>query len=432
MDIKKITGKPKQEIENRRRAKSPPTQPFPVDALPFPLARLILEMEECNGFNPEFQAGAALAIFSAAAGNRFSVQVKTGWREPCILWVPIVGDPSTLKTPALKTYMKPLWTLEQEWQELHKQEIGQWRIDVEEKRVSADEPPPSAREIVVSSTTMEAIFKTHAANRNGLIMYRDELAGWAKSMDQYRNKGGDDQEIWLSIYNNDTIKISRATKETAIIPNACVSVLGGIQPAVLKDLANGEKDENGFTYRLSFIFPTATETPGWIEKEADMSFYISYQQAVRKVAEYREPSAALRFTAEAKKLFVDWYNSNAQMVKALEGDHHRKAIYKKLEAILVRCACVVQVMKWGYGLDSNKYIAPESVQSAIKMAEYFRETSLRAHGAMKTGDTRVERASELYQDGKTLREIADIMKVSKSQVGRWKKSNESLFVAPVG
>src|SRR3970282_2004204 len=95
---------------------------------------------------------------------------------------------------------------------------------------------PEADRCVVSDTTVEALAPLLLANPRGLLLARDELAGWIGSFDRYAGgKGGADPAHWLSIHNGESIVMDRKTgiRPTIFVPQAYVSVCGGIQPAIL-------------------------------------------------------------------------------------------------------------------------------------------------------------------------------------------------------
>jgi len=426
-----ILDQVRHDSQIRKIALSPELKPFPIHVFPKPLRDLIDSLHQANHFNPEFQAGAVLAIFAACAGNRFAVQVKRNWSEPLILWVPIVGDPSSLKTPTLKTYMRPLWHMEKTWQLEYEDEMRQYLQDKDDKRVAVPEQP-QPKELILSSTTMEAIFKVHKHNQNGLLLFRDELLGWVKSMDQYRSKGsGDDQEMWLSIYNNEALKISRATQDNKMIDRASISVLGGVQPSVLSEMAAKAKEGNGFTYRLSFIFPQSIEVPMWTDKQADTGLIDQYHAAIARILTETplESTIYMEMAPDTRQTFIGWYNANVELIRLLpKGDDMRASLYRKVEAMCLRLAGIIQAIKWSYNLGTRQVIEDESMHAAIEIAEYFRATSLKAHGVMVEADPQVERAADMYRDGMSIRQVAEDMRISKSQVSRWKRQNPSLFI----
>lgn len=421
-------AKVKQDIQKKKRAISPGKRPFPVHVLPAPVRELIYSFEEANGFNIEFQAGAILGVFAGIAGNAYRLRVKPGWTEPCILWIPVVGHASSLKTPVLKTYLRPIWSMEKRWHDQHKISIAEWERGIEDKTIPPDEPKPLQRELLVGSATIEAIFKIHEANRNGLLMFRDELLGWVSSMNQYRRGAGDDQETWLSMYNNEPLKISRATKDAQFIAKAAVSVLGGIQPAVLPSLTSTAKDGNGFTYRLSFIYPDNVSTPKWSNREVDSTLFQQYENAVGQLLSHPpQDDHDMSMSLEASTIFIDWFNMNQELCD-LADDDMRRSIYSKMIAQCLRIAMLMKVIKRAYGLAHDKIVDAECVHSAIEIAEYFRYTSIKAHSVLIKSDNKVERAADMYvEDNMSIREIAERLGISKSQIGRWKKASPDMF-----
>ena len=115
--------------------------------------------------------------------------------------------------------------------------LAEWKRD----KNTTGEPPtkpeaPQAERCIVSDTTVEALAPLLLANPRGLLLARDELAGWIGSFDRYAGgKGGADAAHWLSMHNGESIVVDRKTgiPRTIYVPQAAVCVCGGIQPAIL-------------------------------------------------------------------------------------------------------------------------------------------------------------------------------------------------------
>ena len=74
------------------------------------------------------------------------------------------------------------------------------------------------------------------------------------SMNQYRK--GSDENFWMEAWNGSTTKISRKNLDNSLfIERPYCSVLGGTQPGILKNFAQGDKAANGFFARLLFSYP---------------------------------------------------------------------------------------------------------------------------------------------------------------------------------
>jgi hypothetical protein len=104
--------------------------------------------------------------------------------------------------------------------------------------MEAASKPVSFRQKIVNDTTIEALGHILAEQPSGVICYVDELAGLIGSMDAYRAKAGKDRSFWLEAKEGKPRNINRATGTRRIfVPNNAVSVLGGIQPSKIRDLA---------------------------------------------------------------------------------------------------------------------------------------------------------------------------------------------------
>ena len=158
-----------------------------------------------------------------------------------------------MKTPAFKLSVQRVRELQarklrehQEQYERYERELlshdvalAAWKKKAAKTNDMAGEPPekprpPQAVRYVVSEPTVEALAPILLANPRGLLLARDELAGWIGSFDRYVGKGkGGDSAHWLSMHNGDTIIVDRKTSGTIYVPSAAVSITGGIQPQIL-------------------------------------------------------------------------------------------------------------------------------------------------------------------------------------------------------
>jgi hypothetical protein len=92
--------------------------------------------------------------------------------------------------------------------------------------------------VVADDTTIEALAGILESNPRGVLVARDELAGWVRAMDQYKGGKGADRQIWLSLWSNAPISVDRkGSPEPVIVESPWVSVTGSIQPEILPDLS---------------------------------------------------------------------------------------------------------------------------------------------------------------------------------------------------
>lgn len=250
-------------------------QPFPVDALPEPLATFVRVASKAIGCDPVFLALPVLVVAAAMLGTSCVLELKRGWRVPSVLWAGIVGESGTMKTPAIKLALRPVKKRQAEAIRRHHEAMQQYQSEkaAYEKAMAVwkrsqrtgELPPvepksPTAERCLVSDITIEAMATKLLENPRGVLLAMDELAGWFGGFDRYTSGKGSDAAHWLSAYNAESITVDRKTGEPKMIfvPTAAISVVGGIQPGILNRTLGLEHRENGMLARLLLACPPAT------------------------------------------------------------------------------------------------------------------------------------------------------------------------------
>ncbi|NMC21107.1 MAG: DUF3987 domain-containing protein, partial [Thermogutta sp.] len=269
-------------------------KPYPVEALPKAFRDFVETTAEAFGCDESYVALPLLTAAGGAIGLTRKLEAKAGWRVPPILWGVIVGESGSLKTPAIKAALR--WTERRQARLLAEHDKDRLRFEAELARYErdiaawkrdkrADDPPqkpepPTARRIVVSDTTVEALGPILRDNPRGVLLARDELSGWLSSFDRYVGTKGGDSAFWLSAHGGLSHTVDRKTSGAFYIPAAAVCVTGGIQPAVLRRvLADGNYFENGLASRLLMAFPprrrkrwTESGVPQWAADDVERVF----------------------------------------------------------------------------------------------------------------------------------------------------------------
>jgi hypothetical protein len=140
-------------------ARSLPYRPFPVQTLPEPLRSFVEQAAEALGCDPSFVALPALAVCAALVGNTRVVRLKKDWTEPAILWTAIVGDSGTLKSPAIKQALGPVFRLQKQLRDEYETDHDRYLSEKEvfdrkkKERIKKGEPPgdPPERPSAVGS-----------------------------------------------------------------------------------------------------------------------------------------------------------------------------------------------------------------------------------------------------------------------------------------
>ena len=106
----------------------------------------------------------------------------------------------------------------------------------------------------LENTTPEAAGEIMRDSPDGVLLFRDELAGWFGAMDKYGGHRGAaaDRSFWLSVYNGDPATWDRIGRGSGFAEHPSASVLGGIQPNVMRRLV-GEGVDDGLIQRMNMI-----------------------------------------------------------------------------------------------------------------------------------------------------------------------------------
>jgi len=214
----------------------------------------------------------------ALIGNARWAQASPGWVEPPHLWIGGVGDSGTGKSPGVACLMRlVLPEIERrmaldfpdklrEWQmkvELAKAKEEKWKTEVreaEKKKAAPPQPPqsldigpeaqrPRLRQHDVTIERVAMLLATSAPK--GLLIVRNELAGWIEGMTAYNTSG---RSFWLEAYDGHPYWVERQKLPQPIdIPRNVVAVYGGTQPDKLSRLM--QELDDGLMARISWVWP---------------------------------------------------------------------------------------------------------------------------------------------------------------------------------
>ena len=396
---------PDMSIANASRR---PAVPMPTDL--FGSALPLLEAIAAGTSTPlDYPASAYLAACASLIGGKRRVRpyATSNWLEPPILWIGIVGDPSSRKSPALEGVIDPLRALEKDGADKHKVALRDWReADHKAKAVredwqkglakaikdgcanlpampdAANEPDePARRRTLVMDATPEAIGAILAGNPQGTLHYRDELAGWLQSFDRYAPGG---REQWLEAYGGRSFVIDRkGAKAPLVVPFNGVSVLGGIQPAKMADCLLASPDD-GLVARflwiwpdkLKFARPTRCANLGLLEAAYRRLETLEWGRD----GEGQPVAITLSLSANAADLFEAWQADNADIDDDASG--LLKSFVGKMDGALLRLALTAELAGWAMtGGAEPREVSLASIEAAAEWIDsYAKPMAERVYG----------------------------------------------------
>lgn len=328
----------------------PDPEPFPIEALPYPLDELVRQGSKSVSCPPDYIGAGVLPVLATAIGGYVELDITETWRESALVYTALVGKPGARKSPAMKIVMAPAREAQRSMFE-HAMD----QVDDDDASLFEVDPP----QIIVDDATIEALFGLMEKNPRGLLMRADELKGWVKGMGQYKGGLGRDRQHWLSIWSREDIPVSRKTTKSHWIWRPYVSVLGGIQPDILEELLHDRDD--GLLPRLlmaqgEFVIPKLQRNvvaPTVTEEYADLWNRLRDEGINARTVEFTEPGY---------RTFEAWVNEHYKSLAKIPGE--LAGAWSKMDAQLARITLILARV-----LDTEA--TPEVVERAVALVRYF-------------------------------------------------------------
>ncbi|MFO0881141.1 MAG: DNA polymerase [Gemmataceae bacterium] len=383
--------------EKKPRARIvPPWRPFPVEVLPSPVRDFVEQGGKALGCDASYLALPALGVVAAAIGNSRVLQLKRTWREPSIVWSVVVGESGTLKSPAFSLVLEPVYDMEDRLRRKHEQDLIQYKKDLarweEEGRDEDAKPqePPEPR-LMAGDVTIERLCELLGENPRGLLAARDEVAGWLTSFARYR--ASSDLPSWLEAFRAGPMQVDRktSTRKRLFIRRAAVSVVGGIQPGVLRRVLTDEHFDSGLAARMLLVLPPR-EPKTWNENEVADEVLQNFRDLLEKLYSLKgdpfedgEAPHRLLLSPEAKAAWIPFYNSWAVVQANAMGN--LAASFSKLEGYAARLGLLHHVVERIHsGEDDRCAVGLESIQAGITLARWFGQETERVYGVLEESD----------------------------------------------
>jgi hypothetical protein len=337
-----------------------------------------------------------LAAASALIGHARWAQATPGWAEPPHLWLGVVGDSGNGKSPGADCLMREVlpeiesrmaadfpdrwreWRFQTEFAKAARQ---RWHRELRAaEREEAGFPmlsipieaaEPQAPRLRQHDVTIEKIAELlGSAAPKGLLIIRDELAGWIAGMNAYHAGG---RAFWIEAYGGRPYRVERKRHpEPIVIPRLAVAVYGGTQPDRLARIKHDGDD--GLLGRLLWLWPEpipfrlGEQAPGadWAITALDRLRELDLQPG-------QPPQPIMmRLTAEGRRdieIFGRGLQDRQQHASGL-----LRAAYGKARGQALRLALVLEMLWWcaeDTSAPPNRITSRALKAAATLMEEYF-------------------------------------------------------------
>jgi len=398
---------PEPDSSLLRRGRRRPVA-FPEKVLAPEWDQWVRDTAKSAGAPPDYVAAPLLAAMASVIGNARVASPWDGWIEPAILWVGIVGDPSSGKSPGSDPVLAMVREIEREIGESFDETYRQWKTDVASAEIIKETwsvkvrdavktgadvpimpqgaiapPEPERPRIITNDATPERLGSMLAANPKGLFSVRDELSGWLLGFDRY-SKGGE-RSFWIEAFGGRAFTVDRVKAGGSIrIPRLSIGVFGGIQPDRLTSLLF-TGDDDGLPARFIWVWPDPlppVRPTGSPAKDAVMS-------GLRRLASLRpgeteggEFPILMRLDPKAADTLQEWRLEHTVAIRGKSG--MVESAWGKLPGTLVRIAMILELSTWALlpaGTPEPATISEASLLRALLLVEdYLKPMMDRVYG----------------------------------------------------
>jgi hypothetical protein len=357
---------------------------------------------------PDYVAAPLLATASVLIGNARWSQANAVWSEPPHLWICAVGDSGTGKSPGADCLMRDVVP------EIERRMLGDypdrrraweaesvrltalhevWEKDVRTAQRLGTAPPlppdpappaPQAPRLRQNDVTVEKIASLLAAAApKGLLVVRDEVAGWLEGMTAYNDAG---RAFWIEAYGGREYRVERQKNaEPIVIRHLAVAVFGGTQPEKLARMMH--KADDGLLARMLWVWPDpvhfrlAGRAPNvaWATDALDKLRQLDMQASgdARGMKPRQMPLAPEALT------LLEEFGQQMQARQATAGGLMRSA-YGKARGLALRLALVLELL-WWCGADGKcgppTVISARAISAAVSLVgDYFMLGAERVYG----------------------------------------------------
>lgn len=396
-----------------------PVPTLPPNLIPPALRAWLCDIAERLQVPLDYPAAAVVVLMASLIGNQLRIRPKRrdDWTVTPNLWGAIVGRPGTMKTPAISEVFKPLYRLVKQAEEEFNERHNDFKFELEKleirkiaqreemkkaakKRLSLDGfaacsediEEPAERRYIVNDSTVEKQGEILNQNPNGILVFRDELTGWLRSLDDERR--ANDRAFHLESWNGGPYIFDRIGRGTLKIASTTTSIFGGIQPgplaAYLRSALAFGGDDGLFQRFQVMVYPDAPREwrniDRWPDTEAKNTAFATFERIANLILENAETDDAgshlARFADEAQEFFNEWLTDVMTSLRSDAIEHPLlESHLTKYRKLMPSLALIFHLCD---GTDNN--VSLQAAQMAAAWCSYLWEHAQRIYGLALKAD----------------------------------------------
>jgi putative DNA primase/helicase len=359
----------------------PPVEKFDYHLLPDgAFAEHVRDISERMQCAPDFVASALMTVLGSVIGRSHQIRPKQydDWVVVPNLWGIAIASPSQLKSPAVESSLSHVRRLDIESKERFDAEMKTYECDKEFQKAERDQTrkdvaiflkqkkrdearallesqeeieSPVRRRRYTNDSTIEKLGELLVQNSNGMLIYRDEIHGFLKTIDSESRPN--DRAFYLEGWNGTgSYQSDRIGRGTTDIKHHVISLFGTIQPgriaSYIHNAVRQGSGDDGFSQRFQLaVYPDELgkwrNVDRYPNNEAKNEVYATIQK-LAGMAETTEP-VVLQFSSEAQTVFNEW-RDELENNKLRNTDDHPSLIahLAKYRSLLPSLALVIHLV----------------------------------------------------------------------------------------
>lgn len=347
---------------------------FPVDSFPPAVSQFVEKQASSIGCPSDFVGASILGVAAAAIGDKTVLEIKEGYREKPILYLAIVADPGSGKTPALKSAMKPIFDYQQRLVDKKMKElvsdsnkkIDNHKVRDSRKRKSMLYRPESFsfNQIYMTDATPEAVAEILSSNSNGIMGYFDEMSDWFKCS---KNR------FWLECWAGNPVMVNRKNDLTLFVANPIFNVLGAMTPDVCRDIVLSRKQDDGFLDRILWSYPPSLPKV-WSQASVEESTMDGYHRTISFLLDWPlvDGPVVLKLSEDSRKRYDSWTRDHFNEVQSHRFPGKLKGSWAKIPALLGRITLILHCLWSATEGKVDETVEVDMIDRAIMLIEYFK------------------------------------------------------------
>ena len=316
---------------------------FSLDLLlPQDVADAATVLTESLNFDPLSIAMPYLAGISSLVKLGTRVHPTPNFSTPPNLYLVVVAPTGSAKTDLYQAVVKgPAEGILERQRQFFKGELAGWKANKSDDK--GPEPGLVISQIEdFTPPRLDLQLQAHERAKRGVLLMSDEVAGiFRQAAGDTKNGSGRGETQLLELWDGNSHTTIRMSRDTTSYKRCAVSLLGGIQPDVLRGLID-PKDVTGQMARCLFLsLPDTLITPslkGFTQCELKRQY--EARQMLSAFAEhvYDLPAADYQFCRAAQQRFHDWFMDHQVRAKHPSTEPILRAMWMKSAGQLSRLA----------------------------------------------------------------------------------------------